>query len=441
LNSCIMSTSFSTQTTAFDAVQTTKSLVECFDIDEKDLAEYDEAIERDQIKASKKEIAHLMDVCDAKQTESENEELSEKVVESEEETYLESECDEETEFDAELFSKEMDLALDHVRNLAAKHQEEFVDRICGIFGTINGAEPSINDISAIFGRIKQGFAEEAREDDIECNEEYDDAEDSDFDPNDDEELEQEQNDVDEDYFCSESDYETESDSDYNPNDGDNIRQFQEDQDEDIYDAESEENRNWIFGEEVENEENEDWVFGADEQSIINSENFDSEYFAAIEWVRNVARIEGQKMLENIMEELDVTKDEVLDALNNFIETEDESEEEEENENESEIESDAENEEEVDSELFSIEMDLALDNVRELAAKHKEEFVGRISGQFRALNGYEPSIDEISAIFDGIQQELAEEARDEWLEEVETESQSETESEIEDYSEQETDDEQ
>jgi len=426
----------STSDVATDAIRNNEKSTQSqkFDVDQKE-------------EPLQNKLNNVLDVGDKKEVEAESEYMSE----SEKLNNSEVESEEiEEDFDDELFSKEMDLALSNVRKLAAKDQEEFVNKICAVFEIINGSEPSINEISDIFSKIKKEFAEEAMEEDNDndTNSEYDDEEDSDFDPNDIEELEQAQNDQNEDYFLSESENEElseNSDSDYDPNDAEDIQQVQEDQDEDIYDSESEENRNWVFGEEDQNEKDRNWVFGADEESIINSESFDSEYFAAIECARNQAVIDKDNMLENIMEELEITKDQVLEALNNFVETEDESEINEEAENEelsqneeeqiieveaeseqeSEIEIDAEvegeNEEEVDSEVFSNEMDLALSNVRELAAKHQQEFVEHICAKYRMLNGVEPSINEILSIFDEIKADFAEEAREAFLEDVDEDS--------------------
>ena len=75
---------------------------------------------------------------------------------------------------SEEYRKNLDVALDNVRKLAAKHQEAFVDEVCGAFEKMNGFEPSLSELSSIFNAIKMEFAEEARKEflsDIEEEEE------------------------------------------------------------------------------------------------------------------------------------------------------------------------------------------------------------------------------------------------------------------------------
>jgi len=59
--------------------------------------------------------------------------------------------------------KEFESALDSVRTLGGWHQESFVNRICDDFVDLNGAEPTISELHGLIGGIKQGFAEEANE--------------------------------------------------------------------------------------------------------------------------------------------------------------------------------------------------------------------------------------------------------------------------------------
>merc|ERR1712154_297842 len=112
---------------------------------------------------------------------------------------VESEQESEDEVDPELFSKEMELALDHVRELAAKQQESFVNEICEIFGDSNGYEPSLIELSSIFYGIKQDFADEAREDFLE--------------ELDDDSFDEESEDEEEDYSDSEEEEESEENQD------------------------------------------------------------------------------------------------------------------------------------------------------------------------------------------------------------------------------------
>merc|ERR1719334_2633100 len=57
----------------------------------------------------------------------------------------------------------MDFALEHVRNLASLHQNEFVKKMCDIFAAENGKEASTAELYEMIGAIKQGFADEAAE--------------------------------------------------------------------------------------------------------------------------------------------------------------------------------------------------------------------------------------------------------------------------------------
>merc|ERR1712019_28025 len=110
------------------------------------------------------------------------------------------EVEAEQEFDEESFSKEMDLALDNVRQLGKAHQQELVDSICDTFYDLNGIEASFQDISSILARLSAVFAEEAAEDD--------DA-DSDYDEQDAFDKSQVQQDEEEDYSSDEEEEEEE----------------------------------------------------------------------------------------------------------------------------------------------------------------------------------------------------------------------------------------
>merc|ERR1712228_46976 len=94
---------------------------------------------------------------------------------------------EENDIDVDDFEKEMNLALDNVRKLGAKDQEVLVNKISATYVEYNGVEPTINDLSAIFGRIKQKFGDAENDDD------------SDYDPNDAEDIKQGQQDQAEDF--------------------------------------------------------------------------------------------------------------------------------------------------------------------------------------------------------------------------------------------------
>merc|ERR1712154_497969 len=84
------------------------------------------------------------------------------------------------------------------------------------------------------------------------------------------------------------------------------------------------------------------------------------------------------------------------------------------------ENDTVSDEEVDdSSEYRKEMDFSLDNVRKLAAKHREAFVNEVCEGFKGLNGFEPSVSELSSIFSAIKAEFAEEARKDFLDDIES----------------------
>jgi len=320
--------------------------------------------------------------------------------------------------ESESFRKEMDLALAHVRKLALFEKESLVNSICDTFASFNGKEPSINDISAIFGRIKQEFASEAIEDEMnEQCEEIEDEQDSDYHPNDDSFDYDFDQDINENDDLSSSDAE---DSDYDPSDAEDIKQVAADLAEDVFDDLSEE--------EVEKEELEQISF-EEEEAIISSKEFDAEYFEAIQCVVNAAKLEKGRIYAKISKKYETEfGDEVIEkAFEQFadFEFEQEASDKEENEQEEEEESvyeQLEQESAVESEEYRIEMEYALNNVRALAAKHKETFVDGVCDAFKSLNGFEPSASELSAVFKAIRVEFAEEAREEFLSDVEEEEQ-------------------
>merc|ERR1719229_1561773 len=205
-----------------------------------------------------------------------------------------------------------------------------------------------------------------------------------------------------------------SDSDYDPQDIEDLEQVQADADEDVFD--SQESVVLEYGAGVEEEED----------AIINLEEFDAEYADAIRSAQIVANFDAEKIVQKIKNEfsedygeeyvkevIDISLSGIRDAQTEAI---DESEEEtEENDEEQEIES----EEELDEEEVAVleqEMYWALDNVRKLAKYHQQEFVEKICDIYAIYNGYEPNADEISSIFCEIKEEFAFEAAEEILEE-------------------------
>merc|ERR1712019_323028 len=94
--------------------------------------------------------------------ENEEEEQQAEEEEAAKEEEYEDESEDEPDVTSTEYRKQMDAALDSVRSLASSHKEAFVDEICGAFSELNGAEPSVSELSSLFGAIKAEFAEEAR---------------------------------------------------------------------------------------------------------------------------------------------------------------------------------------------------------------------------------------------------------------------------------------
>merc|ERR1712154_710200 len=142
-----------------------------------------------------------------------------------------------------------------------------------------------------------------------------------------------------------------------------------------------------------------------EETIISSKDFDAEYFEAIQCVVNAAKLEKERIYAKISKKYEKEfGDEVIEKA--FEELEQESA--------------------VESEEYRIEMEYALNSVRRLAAKHKESFVDSVCDAFKSLNGSEPSVSELSAVFKAIRMEFAEEAREEYLSDIAEEEEEEEE---------------
>jgi len=162
----------------------------------------------------------------------------------------------------------------------------------------------------------------------------------------------------------------------------------------------------------------------DEDAIINSEKFENEFCSAIESVQIVAKFDREKMLQNARSAYqqetgeEATDQMVANALKAFNFKTEETEDVEDQEQE---ENDIDAEEEVngndvdDVQEFEKEMNLALDNVRKLAAINQEELVNKISASYVEYNGVEPTVNDLSAIFGRIKQKFADEAADDFLE--------------------------
>jgi len=250
---------------------------------------------------------------------------------------------------------------------------------------------------------------------------------SDYDPNDVTDRVQVQQDLNEDYFSEvESVSDTESDaddSDYIENNFEDLNQGALDNEEDVFDSEEPILLDDTFAVEL------------DESEVIDSETFDAEYFDAIKCAQSAAKLDAAKIIEGISSEYveEYEEDALADVISRVfegiaeaqIDEVEESEEEEAESKDNEVESsEVESvDESVDADDFQLEMDSALENVRQLASVHQEEFIAKISDLFLLYNGSEPSVNDLSAMFDGIKQEFADEAAEEILEEVDADIES------------------
>lgn len=393
------------------------------DDDEKYESDHQQA----QVQASKSKLADSYPADDSKDVEvqSENDYALEPESEQDEPSYSQTKQDDDMDYVAdvypEFYSQEMESALANVRKLALYHKESLVNSICDTFASYNGREASINDLSAIFSRIKSQLAKEATEDLAESDS-YDEDEDSDYDPNDVSDRVQVQQDLNEDFMVdsdSESDDESDADdADYNPKNFEDLHQQTLDQEEDIYDSDEPLLLDDTFAEEL------------DEEELIGSDTFDSEYFEAIKCAQSAAKLDAAKIIESITSDYadDFTEDKLADIISKTFkgiaesqigeveESEDEQEEEEESKD-YEVEQEEDAEYGSDADEFQKEMDLALENVRKLASYHQQEFIVKISDLYNLYNGQEPSVNDLAAMFAGIKQEFADEAAEEILEEV------------------------
>jgi len=374
-----------------------------------------------QVQATKSKLSQTLPTEDAKEVEveSETDYALEPESQLEEPSYSQQssqEVDEGEDSLSELYYTEMESAMEHVRKLAYYHQESLVDSICAKFADYNGKEASVNDIAAVFRRMKLEFAKEAEEP---LSDSSDDEDDSDYDPNDVADRVQVQQDLNEDYFSEvEGVSDTESDaddSDYIENNFEDLNQGALDNEEDVFDSDEPILIDDTFAVEL------------DESEVIDSETFDAEYFEAIKCAQSAAKLDAAKMIEGITSDYvsEYEEDALADVISRVFEgiaeaqTDELEKEEAENKDNEVVESESEVEsvESVDADDFQLEMDSALENVRQLASYHQEEFIAKISDLFLLYNGCEPSVHDLSDMFAGIKQEFADEAAEEILEEV------------------------
>eukprot|EP00486_Rosalina_sp_Unknown_P000602 CAMPEP_0201568990 /NCGR_PEP_ID=MMETSP0190_2-20130828/10412_1 /ASSEMBLY_ACC=CAM_ASM_000263 /TAXON_ID=37353 /ORGANISM="Rosalina sp." /LENGTH=644 /DNA_ID=CAMNT_0047990807 /DNA_START=80 /DNA_END=2014 /DNA_ORIENTATION=- len=159
------------------------------------------------------------------------------------------------------------------------------------------------------------------------------------------------------------------------------------------------------------------VLDEDEEKLVNSEHFENELVAAIEMVQNIAKFDKEKILTMTRElyktetGMEPTNEMMDDALKLFtMDNQDDVDENVDDDQEEET-----HEADIDGEEFKKEMEMALENVRKLGSAHQQEFVNQICKTYTELNGVEPTEEQISGIFGRIKEKLADEARDQFLE--------------------------
>jgi len=235
-------------------------------------------------------------------------------------------------------------------------------------------------MAAIFGRIKESFAEEEREEFLERNEDGVDSE-------------------------EDSDYE------YGESEDPEAEQYAEDEAEDVYgdgvgvevevDA-AERERESVLDE----EEAFDCLLALidDEEEMVKEAVFEELWCSAMEHVARIGHEDGLSMMEAIVEQFEEETGQIATAemvaaamaaastLNDVGSSE-----------WAETESESEDEEEV-----AIEMALALSTVRELGALHAEQLVNAVIDRIVDEEGEEPSLEELHSIFEDVQDGLAEE---------------------------------
>jgi len=248
-------------------------------------------------------------------------------------------------------------------------------------------------------------------------------------------------------------WDDENDSDYSPADGeDNLQYLLDVQDFAVLDNEEEESESVddadydpqdagdldqaALDEQYDNESEEDVSMESvnpskidfSEDTIINSESFDDEYFQAMESVKQRGQFDKAAILAKIKEEYtdifaeEATNDMILEAFEQFVSSEDE---EEVNEEEEDVEEEEFDEVSEDESVDPEEFESALSHIRSLAKEHQSSLVDNISDTFKSLNGVEPSESELLSILDLLKSSFADEARDDFLDQVYEEKETES----------------
>jgi len=311
---------------------------------------------------------------------------------------------------------EMESALEHVRSLGRRHRSQLEKRFSDLFSDVNGVEPTDEDMSGIFARVRELFAEETRDEFLDIHDQDELEGDSDYEPSADQFTFEYFKDIEDDVADSEED----------------IRRELSDLRDDSLLSESEDDE-WV---EVSLDETE---------STFDEAHFASEMDFALKHVRDLASVHQGEFVNSIcdiltkangsepsLEELSAVFSEIPRAFAheanhhsiayeiNFNADEDEDADYDPSDDSQDYAQD-----QIDQEVFDkieqtddqSEMEFALEHVQNLARLHQNAFVNQICDIFAAENGKEASTAELYEMFGAIKQGFADEAAEEAEESV------------------------
>eukprot|EP01083_Nonionella_stella_P174395 604394_1 len=383
--------------------------------DAKQLSEIFGAVKEELADEAREEFVELYQVVEDDDSDSdydeEEEEEESSSSSSEQTSHSESNEEEEATADDEIdinttqFRTEFEEALAVVRDVAKLDQELLVNGICNIYNDLAEEEPDVTQLQEIFGAVKDELADEAKQQFVVKILDEDEKEsDSDYVLQNEEEEEEEESESESEFEASEPDIfednllEESDDGDYDPKQDES--QGMMDEEEDLFDESSSE---------AESEEEKGLE---DEEELIKSEAFETEWNSAFDNIRKVAQKDRETILENVRWQFEeetgeeATEDVMQDAFQTFYG--------------SDLDEDVEDDLcDVDSHEFRTEFEEALQVARDMAKIDQVRLVNTICNISSNLCDREPDVDQISQIFDRIKDAFAEEAREEFLDLYET----------------------
>merc|ERR1719244_575031 len=256
------------------------------------------------------------------------------------------------------------------------------------------AESFAEEVAGVLGRIKEQFHAECRSLFLEQNEDDDADSDSEYEPEDDQAAEQYAEDEAEDIYI-EGEHEAVSFSEFSSSElVENVE----------YDPMDDDAQSLYSRDELDDEELSVFASASasefeeeteDEDDIVNSVHFAVEWHEALQSVRDLAKADQQRLMLSVDDELatDSMVEAAMESLKEAVidyESGDDLEEEE--------------EEELD-----LEMQSALQSVRELGAVDGEALALRVSELYHEENGQEITVQELADVFSEVQDLFAEEA--------------------------------